>query len=303
MKRVCFGVDIGGTAVKMGLVDQDGVLLEDVEFPSPKDAHAMFDEIAGQIGRILRDYPDAQCAGVGVGVPGPVPDHARVLGCVNLGWGEVNVAEGLHARTGLPVLVENDANLAAFGEMWQGAGQGHRNLVMLTIGTGVGGGVIADGRIITGAVGAGGEVGHMPMPWHTDWQCTCGKFGCLEVTSSATGIIRAARQFPPFSQMEHVTAKDVFDAAQDGNVDAQQVITEAARCLGTAAAILGCVVNPELFVIGGGVSAAGEMLLRPVREAYRQQVFPPSRDAEFIQATLGNRAGIYGGAGLFLCEV
>ena len=303
MKRVCFGVDIGGTAVKMGLVDQDGVLLEDVEFPSPKDAHAMFDEIAGQIGRILRDYPDAQCAGVGVGVPGPVPDHARVLGCVNLGWGEVNVAEGLHARTGLPVLVENDANLAAFGEMWQGAGQGHRNLVMLTIGTGVGGGVIADGRIITGAVGAGGEVGHMPMPWHTDWQCTCGKFGCLEVTSSATGIIRAARQFPPFSQMEHVTAKDVFDAAQDGNVDAQQVITEAARCLGTAAAILGCVVNPELFVIGGGVSAAGEMLLRPVREAYRLQVFPPSRDAEFIQATLGNRAGIYGGAGLFLCEV
>ena len=232
-----------------------------------------------------------------------MPDHAHVHGCVNLGWGVVNVAEGLRVRTGLPVLVENDANLAAFGEMWQGAGRGHRNLVMLTVGTGVGGGVIADGRIVTSAVGAGGEVGHMPMPWHTDWPCTCGKFGCLEVTSSATGIIRAARQFPPFSQMEHVTAKDVFDAAREGNADARQVVAEAARCLGTAAALIGCVVNPELFVIGGGVSAAGEMLLAPVREAYRQQVFPPSRDADFVQATLGNRAGIYGGAGLFLCEV
>lgn len=303
MKKICFGVDIGGTAVKMGLVDEKGVLLKDVEFPSPKDSDAMFDEIAGQIAGILKEFPNARCVGVGVGVPGPVPDHAHVHGCVNLGWGVVNVAEGLRVRTGLPVLVENDANLAAFGEMWQGAGRGHRNLVMLTVGTGVGGGVIADGRIVTGAVGAGGEVGHMPMPWHTDWPCTCGKFGCLEVTSSATGIIRAARQFPPFSQMEHVTAKDVFDAAREGNADARQVVAEAARCLGTAAAIIGCVVNPELFVIGGGVSAAGEMLLAPVREAYRQQVFPPSRDADFVQATLGNRAGIYGGAGLFLCEV
>lgn len=303
MKKICFGVDIGGTAVKMGLVDEEGVLLKDAEFPSPKDPDAMFGEIAGQIAGILKEFPDARCVGIGVGVPGPVPDHAHVHGCVNLGWGEVNVAEGLRVRTGLPVLVENDANLAAFGEMWQGAGRCHRNLVMLTVGTGVGGGVIADGRIVTGAVGAGGEVGHMPMPWHTDWPCTCGKFGCLEVTSSATGIIRAARQFPPFSQMEHVTAKDVFDAARDGNADAQQVVAEAARCLGTAAAIIGCVVNPELFVIGGGVSAAGEMLLAPVREAYRQQVFPPSRDADFVQATLGNRAGIYGGAGLFLCEV
>ena len=303
MKKICFGVDIGGTAVKMGLVDEKGVLLKDVEFPSPKDPDAMFDEIAGQIAGILKEFPNARCVGVGVGVPGPVPDHAHVHGCVNLGWGVVNVAEGLRVRTGLPVLVENDANLAAFGEMWQGAGRGHRNLVMLTVGTGVGGGVIADGRIVTGAVGAGGEVGHMPMPCHTDWPCTCGKFGCLEVTSSATGIIRAARQFPPFSQMEHVTAKDVFDAAREGNADARQVVAEAARCLGTAAAIIGCVVNPELFVIGGGVSAAGEMLLTPVREAYRQQVFPPSRDADFVQATLGNRAGIYGGAGLFLCEV
>ena len=303
MKKICFGVDIGGTAVKMGLVDEKGVLLKDVEFPSPKDSDAMFDEIAGQIAGILKEFPNARCVGVGVGVPGPVPDHAHVHGCVNLGWGVVNVAEGLRVRTGLSVLVENDANLAAFGEMWQGAGRGHRNLVMLTVGTGVGGGVIADGRIVTGAVGAGGEVGHMPMPWHTDWPCTCGKFGCLEVTSSATGIIRAARQFPPFSQMEYVTAKDVFDAAREGNADARQVVAEAARCLGTAAALIGCVVNPELFVIGGGVSAAGEMLLAPVREAYRQQVFPPSRDADFVQATLGNRAGIYGGAGLFLCEV
>ena len=302
MKKVCFGVDVGGTAVKMGLVDEEGTLVKDVKFPSPKNPDQMFDEIAGQIAKMLKAFPGVQCVGIGVGVPGPVPDRAHVHGCVNLGWGVVNVAEGLSRRTGLPVLVENDANLAAFGEMWQGAGRGHRHLVMLTVGTGIGGGVIADGRIVSGAVGAGGEVGHMPMPWHQDWLCTCGKRGCLEVTASATGIIRAAREFPPFSQRERVTAKDVFDAAREGNADAQRVVTEAAHCLGTAAAIIACVVNPELFIIGGGVSAPGELLLAPVREAYRQLAFPPSRDTVFDLAILGNRAGIYGGAGLFFCQ-
>ena len=303
MKRACFGVDIGGTAVKMGLVEEDGALLHHLEFPSPRDPQAMFREIACQCTQLRDRFPGYTLIGIGVGVPGPVPDHARVLGCVNLGWGEVDVAGGLGLCTGLPVRVENDANLAAFGEMWQGAGRGHRSLVMLTVGTGIGGGVISDGHIVSGAVGAGGEVGHMPMPWHRDWPCTCGKSGCLEVTASATGIIRAARQFPPFSQMEHLTAKDVFDAARDGNQDAQEVIADAARCLGTAAAIIACVVNPEIFVIGGGVSAAGEALLAPVREAFHQGVFPPSRNTPFLPAILGNQAGIYGGAGLFLCQV
>ena len=302
MGTACFGVDIGGTAVKMGLVDEKGNILRDVNFPSPRDPDAMFDEIARQANQLQEDFPGYACLGMGVGVPGPVPDQARVHGCVNLGWGVVDVAGWLGRRTGLPVRVENDANLAAFGEMWQGAGRGHRNLVMLTVGTGVGGGVIADGRIVSGWAGAGGEVGHMPVPWHQDWPCTCGKCGCLEVTASATGIVRAARQFSPFNRIEGLTARDVFDAAQAGSTDAQRVVKDAANCLGYAAAIIGCVVNPELFVVGGGVSAAGEMLLAPVREAYLQWVFPPCRGAAFRLASLGNRAGIYGGAGLFFCQ-
>lgn len=302
MEQICFGVDIGGTSVKLGLVNQDGKLLEKHEFPSQKQQNLMFDEITQHIRDILAEYADAQCVGVGVGVPGPVLNRSLVQGCVNLGWGNVNVAEELSSRLSLPVLVENDANLATLGEMWQGAGKGYNDVVMLTVGTGVGAGVIADGRIISGAVGAAGEVGHLPMPYHTDWQCSCGKYGCLEVTASATGIIRAAREFSPFREMETVTAKDVFDAAKAGNTDAWKVIDEAGRCLGTAAAMIGCVVNPEIFVIGGGVSAGGRLLLDPVEEAYRQWVFAPSRNSRFAIAELGNNAGFFGGAGLFFCE-
>ncbi len=302
MERICFGVDIGGTSVKLGLVSEDGKLLKKLEFPSQKQQEVMFDEIAQHIRNVLAEYPDAQCVGVGVGVPGPVLQKSMVQGCVNLGWGDVNVAEELSSRLSLPVLVENDANLATLGEMWQGAGRGCRNLVMFTVGTGIGAGVIADGRIISGAVGAAGEVGHIPMDCHTDWQCSCGKYGCLEVTASATGIIRAARQFSPFREMEKVTAKDVFDAAKEGNTDAIQVIDVAGRCLGIAAAAVGCVVNPEVFVIGGGVSAAGRLLLDPVEDAYREWVFSPCRSSRFALAELGNNAGFYGGAALFFCE-
>ncbi len=302
MNQACFGVDIGGTSVKLGLVSRSGELLTKVEFPSEKEQCAMFDEIAAQIQSIRDRFPLVECVGVGVGVPGPVLEQKRVLGCVNLNWGEIDVSQELSSRLSLPVRVENDANLATLGEMWQGAGQGHRNLVMLTVGTGVGAGVIADGRIIDGCVGAAGEAGHIPMPYHTDWSCSCGKTGCLEVTASATGIIRAAKEYAPFKDMLSVTAKDVFDAAKAGNEDAQRVVDEAGACLGMATAMIGCIVNPELFLIGGGVSAAGRMLLTPIEEAYRKWVFAPCRNARFALAELGNNAGIYGGAGLFFCQ-
>ncbi len=303
MEQVCFGVDIGGTSVKLGLVSEAGELLKKVEFPSSRDQNAMLDGIAEHIRSIRSELGELAYVGAGAGVPGPVLDHSRVNGCVNLGWGEVDVADELSRRTGLPVLAENDANLAAMGELWQGAGRGRKSLALLTVGTGIGCGVIADGRIITGANGAAGEAGHIPMGWHKDWKCSCGKTGCLEVTASATGIIRAARQFSPFREMERVTAKDVFDAAKAGSVQALEVVTEAGRCLGTAAAIIGCVVNPEVFVIGGGVSAAGRMLLDPVEAAYREWVFYPAKGAEFLLAQLGNNAGMIGAAALFFCKV
>lgn len=300
MSEVCFGVDIGGTTVKLGLVDRKGTLLEKREFPSCRDVGETFDAIAANIREIMMEHDD-RCLGAGVGVPGPVVDQRLVQGCVNLGWGDTDVADELNRRTGLPVRAANDANLAALGEMWQGGGKGCKDLVLFTVGTGVGGGVICGGKIVSGATGGGGEVGHLPTPFHPEWQCSCGKRGCLEVTASASGIIRAAREFSPFRERESVNAKDVFDAAAAGDENARRVVEEAGRALGYAAAIMGCAVNPEVILIGGGVSAAGRALLDPVEAAFRENVFPPCGRARFAQAELGNNAGIFGGAALFFC--
>ena len=302
MKQVCFGVDIGGTTVKLGLVSREGELLDKREFPSFRDLHATFDDIASHMRQVMSAFPDCQCVGAGVGVPGPVVAQSRVVRCANLGWADVDIAQELSSRADVPVRVANDANLAALGEAWQGGGKGCRNLVMLTVGTGIGGGIICDGKIIAGAAGAGGEVGHMPVPFHTDWQCGCGRKGCLEVTASATGIIRAARQFSPFKEMDKVTAKDVYDAAAAGDKNAVAVVAESSAALGYAAAAISCVVNPEVILLGGGVSAAGRALLDPVEAAFKAYAFSSCAGAKFALAQLGNNAGIYGGAALFFTE-
>lgn len=302
MKQVCFGVDIGGTTVKLGLVSREGELLDKREFPTFRDLGATFDDIADHMRQVMAAFPDCQCVGAGVGVPGPIVDQSTVVHCANLGWENVNVAQELSSRANLPVKVANDANLAALGEQWQGAGKGCRNLVMLTVGTGIGGGIICDGRIVAGATGGGGEVGHMTVPFHSDWQCGCGRKGCLEVTASASGIIRAAKAFSPFKEMDKVTAKDVYDAAAAGDTNAQAVVGEAAAALGMAAVTISCIVNPEVFLLGGGVSAAGSALLDPVKTAFRTCAFGPCADVRFALAQLGNNAGIYGGAALFFAE-
>ena len=306
MKEVCFGVDVGGTTVKLGLVSREGELLDKREFPTFRDAGATFDDIAGHMRQVMEDFQsmggvsdEYQCVGAGVGVPGPIVDQSRVIRFANLDWENVDVAQELSSRAGIPVRVANDANLAALGECWQGAGKGCRNLVLFTVGTGIGAGIICDGRIIAGATGAGGEVGHMPVPFHTDWQCGCGKKGCLEVSASATGIIRAAKAFSPFKEMEKVTAKDVYDAAAAGDKNAQAVVREAAEALGYAAAAVACIVNPEVILLGGGVSAAGRALLDPVEASFRANVLDACAGARFAQTQLGNNAGIYGGAALF----
>lgn len=299
MKEVCFGIDIGGTTVKLGLVSKEGDLLDKREFPTFRDVGATFDDIADHMRQVMEAFPDCFCVGAGIGVPGPVVEQSVVIHCVNLGWKNVNIAQELSSRASVPVRVANDANLAALGECWQGTGKGCRNLVLFTVGTGVGGGVICDGRIVAGATGAGGEVGHMAIPFHPDWECCCGRKGCLEVTASATGIIRAARQFPPFKEMERVTAKDVYDAAAAGDENAQAVVKEAGSALGYAAAAVSCVVNPEIILLGGGVSAAGSALLGPVEAAFKANVLSACSNVRFALAQLGNNAGIYGGAALF----
>ncbi len=302
MREVCFGIDIGGTTVKLGLVSREGDLLDKREFPTFRDVGATFDDIADHMRQVMESFPDCFCVGAGIGVPGPVVNQSLVIHCVNLGWQNINIAQELASRASVPVRVANDANLAALGECWQGAGKGCRNLVLFTIGTGVGGGVICDGRIIAGATGGGGEVGHMTVPFHSDWQCCCGRKGCLEATASATGIIRAARQFSPFKEMEKVTAKDVYDAAAAGDENAKAVVKEAADALGYAAGAVSCIVNPEMIILGGGVSAAGSALLAPVEAAFKTSVLDACADVRFALAQLGNNAGIFGGAALFFAE-
>ena len=305
MKTYGFGVDIGGTTVKLGLFRTDGTLLDKWEIPTRTEndgAHILPDvaeAIKGKIAEKAIDPSDVQ--GVGVGVPGPVTPEGIVRKCVNLGWGVFNVEDTLSELTGYPVKAGNDANVAAFGEMWQGAGKGSENIVMVTLGTGVGGGVIIGGHVVAGATGAGGEIGHIPVNAQETETCGCGKTGCLEQYASATGVVRltkralaASDQPSSLRSLAEVTAKDTFDAAKAGDELALEVIEQFGEVLGRALAAIACVVNPEIFVIGGGVSKAGTIITDVVAKYYVPNAFYACREAQFKLAELGNDAGMYG---------
>lgn len=305
MKTYGFGVDIGGTTVKLGLFRTDGTLLDKWEIPTRTEndgAHILPDvaeAIKGKIAEKAIDPSDVQ--GVGVGVPGPVTPEGIVRKCVNLGWGVFNVEDMLSELTGYPVKAGNDANVAALGEMWQGAGKGSENIVMVTLGTGVGGGVIIGGHVVAGATGAGGEIGHIPVNAQETETCGCGKTGCLEQYASATGVVRltkralaASDQPSSLRSLTEVTAKDTFDAAKAGDALALEVIEQFGEILGRALAAIACVINPEVFVIGGGVSKAGTIITDVVAKYYVPNAFHACREAQFKLAELGNDAGIYG---------
>ncbi len=310
MKKYCFGVDVGGTTIKMGLFDVEGNVLDkweivtrtenDGEYVLPDIAKAVNDKMKEK--SIIAD----EIAGVGVGVPGPVDADGVVHRCVNLGWDVFNVNEKLEGLLGFPVMSGNDANVAALGEMWKGGGQGHKDLVVVTLGTGVGGGIIINGKILTGANGAGGEIGHIHVQDDEPDTCGCGNKGCLEQYASATGIVRIARRMLEQSSeatvlnADTLTAKAVWDAVKEGDAVAIKVAEQFGKYLGEGLAQIACVVNPEVIVIGGGVSKAGEVLLSYVEKNYRPVVFRGSRDVKFTLATLGNDAGIFGAARLVL---
>ena len=297
-----YGVDIGGTAIKVGLFDGSGTLLDRWELPTRLEDSGR--EILPDLARWIRNQALdlADLAGVGVGVPGPVGADGQVNGCVNLGWGTVPVTEALsRLLEGLPVRAGNDANVAALGECWQGAGAGRDSLLMVTLGTGVGSGVVVNGSILPGAHGSAGELGHVQVRQDEEERCNCGKRGCLEQYASATGIVRLARQ-RGVRLPEPLTAKTVLDAAREGDPAAQRVAEEAGRALGLALSWAACLLDPELILLGGGVSRAGGVLLDPVREQYRRSVFYGARETEFALATLGNDAGMYGAARLILTQ-
>jgi len=228
--------------------------------------------------------------GVGIGVPGPVTPDGTVLKCVNLGWDVFNVERELSRLTGLPTKAANDANAAALGELWQGGGKGCRSIVLVTLGTGIGGGVILDGKIVSGTNGAAGEIGHIHVDDGETERCNCGNMGCLEQYASATGVVR---------MMRRALARQP-DAAKAGDAAAYLVMQEVGKIFGKGLASVACVVDPEAFVVGGGMSKAGELLLVPVRSAYRTYVFHAARNARFVLAELGNDAGMYGCAKLVL---
>ena len=239
--------------------------------------------------------------GIGVGVPGPVLEDGSVSVCVNLGWGQVQVADELSSKTGLLVKVGNDANVAALGEMWQGGGKGYTGVVMVTLGTGVGGGIIHNGKIIPGANGAGGEIGHITVNTEETDTCGCGRHGCLEQYASATGIVRMAKKLlaekdaeSSLRGFEPLTAKDIFDEAKKGDALALEAVEILGETLGMALSNIACVVNPQVFVIGGGVSKAGDILIDTVAKHFKEHAFASCKDTRFALASLGNDAGMYG---------
>ena len=305
MKKYGFGIDVGGTTVKVGFFETSGALLDkwEIKTNTANGGEAILPDIAKTIEEKLSKagISKDEVQGIGIGVPAPVLNASVVTRCVNLGWGEIDVAGTLSKITGLPVKVGNDANVAALGEMWQGGAKGSSNVVMVTLGTGVGGGIIVDGRIVAGANGAGGENGHSYECEDEQEACNCGQHGCLEQYASATGVVRMAKrklaktsEETSLHKFEDLTAKDVFDEAKAGDKVALEIVDEVCEVLGKALGKIACVVNPEVFVIGGGVSKAGQILIDTVKKYYVPNTFTSCRDARFELASLGNDAGMYG---------
>ncbi len=311
MAEYVFGVDIGGTTVKLGLFDNSGNVLDKWEIPTRTENGGT--NILPDIAQSIQDKMSEKniekdnVAGVGVGAPGPVDGAGIIHKAVNLGWDEMNLKLELSTLlSGMRVEGGNDANVAALGEMWKGGGQGYANLVAVTLGTGVGGGIIINGKIMTGATGSGGEIGHIHVEDEESEACGCGNYGCLEEYASATGITRLANRKLQASDKDsvlrqgEVSAKTVFDAVKAGDELAIEVAQQFGDYLGKGLAVIAGVINPEIFVIGGGVSKAGEVLFDYIKPAFDKTVFHGCKDTKFALATLGNDAGIYGAAKMVL---
>lgn len=308
MGKYIYGIDLGGTTVKMGLFDGEGSIVEKWEIVTRKEDNGslILPDIAASIEEKNKEknIPAGEIAGIGIGVPGPVTEDGRVLNCVNLGWGVFSVAGELSRLTGIAnVKAGNDANVAALGEQWKGGGRGFDSIVMVTLGTGVGGGVIHNGRIVTGSNGAAGEIGHLKVNPGGTRTCGCGGHGCLEQYSSATAIMRKARELVNASgedsylrqfEPEKITGKEIFDAYKAGDKIAAEVVKEFAYYLGLGLSHVAAVIDTQAFVIGGGVSKNGQVVIDVIREEYEKNVMFALRGKEFHLAELGNDAGMYG---------
>ena len=312
MGKYGFGLDLGGTTCKCGLFTTEGELVEKWEVPTDTTNGGV--NILKNLAKTVTDKMEEKGLkaediwGVGIGIPGPVSEDGVVNRCVNLGWGVFNVEKEFSDYLGgLKVKAGNDANVAALGEAWMGAAKDYSSSVMVTLGTGVGGGVIINDDIISGAAGAAGEIGHIRVNYNEENTCGCGNHGCLEQYCTATGIARLAKirlaendDATPLRNVEQLDAKAVFDEAKKGDVVAKEIVKRACEYLAQGLQVISCVVNPEAFVIGGGVSKAGQYLIDEVEYRFNQLAFHGCRNTKITLATLGNNAGIYGAMKLIL---
>ncbi len=308
MSKYAFGIDVGGTSVKLGLLTTDGKLEEKWEIPTRTEdgGKNVLPDIAASVKAKIaeRGLKNEDIAGAGIGLPGPVDENGVINKAVNLHWDRVfNVADELSALlSGMKVKAGNDADVAALGEVWQGAGKGYEELVMVTLGTGVGGGVIHNGKIVAGATGAGGEIGHIVIRPDETIPCNCGNCGCLEQYASATGIVRLLKEELAASDEDSIlrnaplSAKQLWMAVDKGDKLAVRVAEKFGEYLGTGLSIIAGVLNPEVFVLGGGVSKAGEMILPYITKNFKKHVFHACAGAKIVLATLGNDAGLMGAA-------
>ncbi len=300
-----FGVDLGGTTVKLAYFDQEGTLLDKWEIPTviANNGAQILPDIAASITSYLEANHIAKesIIGIGIGVPGPVDRKGNVNCCINLGWGVFNVEKALADLTGFPVKAGNDANVAALGECWKGSGQGFQDMVMVTLGTGVGGGIIIGGSIVCGAGGSAGEIGNMIINRDEPEVHTSGNRGCVEQYCSATGVVRLASHYLATCDTPSVlrgksplTCKDVFDAGASEDAAALAILARFYALLGEFLANVCTMLDPEAVILGGGVSKAGQVLLDGARPYFLKHVFHASRDVQFKIAALGNDAGAYG---------
>ncbi len=309
-EKYLFGIDVGGTTVKCGLFTESGELVEKWEITTRTEENGIhiLPDVADTINAKIaaRGLNKDEVAGIGIGIPGPVSEEGQVPVAVNLHWGHVDVVGEMEKMTGIKTKAGNDANVAALGEAWKGGAAGYHSIILVTLGTGVGGGIILNDKIIAGSHGAGGEIGHAHVEDAITEPCNCGNCGCLEQVASATGIVRLAKEELAKSDEAsllrngEVTAKAVWDAVKEGDELADRIAERFGSYLGKALSVLATVTDPEAIVIGGGVSKAGTILLDYIQKYYRQYAFTACKETVFALATLGNDAGIYGSARMVL---
>ena len=303
--RFGFGIDVGGTTVKLAYFDESGKMLDKWEIPTNTDNNGI--RVLPDIADSIKDYLQRNnihkehIIGIGIGVPGPVSEDGIVNKCVNLGWDVKDLHGELSALTGFPVKGGNDANVAALGECWKGSGNGCKNMVMATLGTGIGGGVVLGGKIIAGVHGAGGEIGHMILNPEETEPCGCGNYGCAEQYCSANGSVRLAKRYlaahdnaTPLRDLRNLRCKDLFDAGDQGDPTALAILDQYYTLLGRFLANICCTIDPEVIVLGGGVSKTGQPIIDGVAKYFRKYAFHACRETRIVLATLGNDAGAYG---------